>query len=506
MIRLPPTTVELTRRDLDWHHQRSANRLQRRARIRARVPCTEGDDRLSLSPYSQRRGDIPSPLFADDDPFPPVSTPEPEDTRVDRIVVRRNPHRREAERLLDQRADSSVAATDSSEDTLDTSSSGWEASGEEDEVPSPVDPNVRATEESDRANAQRTIRPRFDGATEPCSQSSRLFTPSGDPSHPSPTLPAMTHRDVSLSISARLRQISATAPTFASPLRFGEAALSSSPERRHTPRLVALQGPQQGARAVSVIRPSHPPRIISITSQISDLKLDEAEDESPTRQRLERFSPASDADLQSFRAAQRPASLSEEQGPPPSGQVMPPVSSTSTSAPRSPCSPSSSIAQSSPHSLAIDDCECVSQPLSSPETPNATGSHGRMARTPRTPASQVRVYDDKLSPTSQPQTPIGLPRNGIPRMSLGGSFTAPPIRRTRRRAVPDPWRFVGMRESGEPIFRRVLEGEGEQENVTDYERQTRRVDARNEESPRALNALEITPPRRQGRRSRAQYT
>ncbi|KAL9612335.1 MAG: hypothetical protein Q9167_003068 [Letrouitia subvulpina] len=61
-----------------------------------------------------------------------------------------------------------------------------------------------------------------------------------------------------------------------------------------------------------------------------------------------------------------------------------------------------------------------------------------------TSPSRIRVYDDRLPSHSQPQTPVGLPRNGLPRMgwtnpepppswSVGRPFSTMPVRRRRMR-------------------------------------------------------------------------
>jgi hypothetical protein len=44
---------------------------------------------------------------------------------------------------------------------------------------------------------------------------------------------------------------------------------------------------------------------------------------------------------------------------------------------------------------------------------------------PRTPHRSMRIYNDSLPRHSQPQTPIGLPRHGIPRMPFSATHTAP---------------------------------------------------------------------------------
>ena len=74
-------------------------------------------------------------------------------------------------------------------------------------------------------------------------------------------------------------------------------------------------------------------------------------------------------------------------------------------------------------------------PVSPPDTPQTPFGP---QRTPHTPGHPMQVYDDSLPSISQPQTPIGLPRRGIPPMSMAGSYTAPPPRwRGDARRGPD---------------------------------------------------------------------
>ena len=79
------------------------------------------------------------------------------------------------------------------------------------------------------------------------------------------------------------------------------------------------------------------------------------------------------------------------------------------------------------------------------------------------PRYAMRVFDDSLPATSQPQTPIGLPRHGIPYMggSALGARTAPPLRNRPRR--------YGMGGEGSPermrVIRAMRNSDSEQENL-----------------------------------------
>jgi hypothetical protein len=72
----------------------------------------------------------------------------------------------------------------------------------------------------------------------------------------------------------------------------------------------------------------------------------------------------------------------------------------------------------------------LSSSVESLQLPDPAQPSQQAPRTPRTPARSIRVYDDSIPAASQPQTPLGLPRHGIPPMSMAGSFTTTPIRRT----------------------------------------------------------------------------
>ena len=54
---------------------------------------------------------------------------------------------------------------------------------------------------------------------------------------------------------------------------------------------------------------------------------------------------------------------------------------------------------------------------------------------PRTPRRSIPIYNDSLPASSQPQTPAGLPRNGIPSMTMVGAYTAPPAPNPSRRRI-----------------------------------------------------------------------
>ncbi|KAL8779001.1 MAG: hypothetical protein Q9213_007150 [Squamulea squamosa] len=153
-----------------------------------------------------------------------------------------------------------------------------------------------------------------------------------------------------------------------------------------------------------------------------------------------------------------------------------------------------------------------SAPTSTPRTPSNSlpptynpvdenaQSHRRHHHNPTTPTSQsssinlhpthISIYNDSLPSHSQPQTPHGLPRNGLPRMSLQNPFYTAPARQgggLGQRRGPAVWnpdvfmtptraegrRNVGVIGDGRPMVMR----NDDQENVSrevEAERRERR--------------------------------
>lgn len=101
---------------------------------------------------------------------------------------------------------------------------------------------------------------------------------------------------------------------------------------------------------------------------------------------------------------------------------------------------------------------------------------------PSTTPRRIRIYDDRLPASSQPQTPARLPRNGLPHMPYGigiGIQTAPPGNGRRRRGSigveSTPTRRRGRTTEdqenlglGAEFSRRLVMDRGRGERVLDY--------------------------------------
>ena len=134
-----------------------------------------------------------------------------------------------------------------------------------------------------------------------------------------------------------------------------------------------------------------------------------------------------------------------------------------------------------------------------------TRSHRRYVPSPSPPPSaasrrSLRVYNDSLPASSQPQTPIGLPRNGLPPMnSMIGAYTAPAGGRTERhRGVELETRDSPTRRQGRWRMRgrRRDEGSGsneEQENLGIVTEAERRARERSEQRRRVPRDEELGP-------------
>ncbi|KAI4237017.1 MAG: hypothetical protein LQ349_002165 [Xanthoria aureola] len=129
-----------------------------------------------------------------------------------------------------------------------------------------------------------------------------------------------------------------------------------------------------------------------------------------------------------------------------------------------------------------------------PVSASENDSHIQYPYAPTAPASRsssitphpthISIYNDSLPSYSQPQTPVGLPRNGLPRMYLQNPYYTAPARpgAMRGRVVgnPDvfatPTRAEGRRGVGVGVIGdgRPVERYQEQENVSvDVERERR---------------------------------
>lgn len=116
----------------------------------------------------------------------------------------------------------------------------------------------------------------------------------------------------------------------------------------------------------------------------------------------------------------------------------------------------------------------VPPPYSPPPSPTRSS--------PSTTPRRIRIYDDRLPASSQPQTPARLPRNGLPHMPYGigiGIQTAPAGNGRRRRGsigvASTPTRRRGRTTEdqenlglGAEISRRLVMDSGRGERVLDY--------------------------------------
>ncbi|MCJ1314589.1 hypothetical protein MMC25_008271 [Agyrium rufum] len=98
-----------------------------------------------------------------------------------------------------------------------------------------------------------------------------------------------------------------------------------------------------------------------------------------------------------------------------------------------------------------------SHSASAPSTPSPTRISTPYPYPDLRPRRRIPVYNDALPSSSQPQTPIGLPRHGIPPLESGvlpvGARTAPPaMMRVRRVAARD------AAEGGSPVRRGAIVG------------------------------------------------
>ncbi|KAL9014160.1 MAG: hypothetical protein Q9173_001174 [Seirophora scorigena] len=109
-----------------------------------------------------------------------------------------------------------------------------------------------------------------------------------------------------------------------------------------------------------------------------------------------------------------------------------------------------------------------------PSTPSRSLSSPNIAATP----SRISIYNDNQSPSAQPQTPIGLPRHGIPPMPMQNPFFTAPVRAGARiRQGAAGWLHSAFATPSRAERRREVGGwarRHEQENVgVDVEAQRR---------------------------------
>ncbi|KAI4125875.1 MAG: hypothetical protein LQ338_004040 [Usnochroma carphineum] len=119
-----------------------------------------------------------------------------------------------------------------------------------------------------------------------------------------------------------------------------------------------------------------------------------------------------------------------------------------------------------PNTPTADENDCYPSSPYIPRTPPRSISSTSMTATP----TRISIYDDSLPAYFQPQTPIGLPRNGLPRMSLQNPFfTAPARAGTRSGRGVTGWLYSAFATPSRVERRRevgVWRGRDEQENVS----------------------------------------
>jgi len=108
--------------------------------------------------------------------------------------------------------------------------------------------------------------------------------------------------------------------------------------------------------------------------------------------------------------------------PPPFSSTSRNVSISSAYPPASPASP-----YTPPQRLASNSISpLIAQYTSMDRQPSASISPTTVP--PHTPFYRhIPVYDDRLSPSTQPQTPAGLPRNGVAAMATQNPFNIAPV-------------------------------------------------------------------------------
>lgn len=156
--------------------------------------------------------------------------------------------------------------------------------------------------------------------------------------------------------------------------------------------------------------------------------------------------------------------------PPPFSATSRNVSISNSLPPSSPASPHTPP----PRQTSVSISPSTNQPRTPPRRPSGTTVS---ISPPRNPSPRrVPVYNDNVSPTTQPQTPVGLPRHGIPAMhTQNAAFTAPVGRglgRFSSRAMAEWQAFATPTRRGTVA---VARGEMDQENVGRIPQEERRI-------------------------------
>jgi hypothetical protein len=511
MLRPQGSRIELTNRDLDWHHQRSALRIRRndfnsnmRFRIEERFR-RRTLSRDSASAYEFASADVP--------PFPaePVRSMNMQQWEQMLIQNRRNLSSDEFSPQLPRQGirDSVSDDPDSATDTLSTD---WETEDEDVAIPTSVDPNVRAADELEAEHRRAAARSHLDGTIDPRGLhplSASHEVPQHRIGQPFPGL-LPRHGPLPFSLPLRLRDISSNAPALGSPLRFSEAARSSSPERLSAPMAYVGSSLISEGRMGVLRFPDQPARTASFDSESFDLPQMGEIQSSPIRQRLEQFSPASDAELERLRTSVYRAQPQTMHRAYSEGDHGPPSTSSSTSE----SEPSFESAPSDTRfSISYEAAtQYQRQVQTSPIVPSRT-SRGRAMTSYELysplqyAAPSISVYNDPRDPSLEPETPVGLPRHGIPPTSLSEPMTAPPTRRARHVEMQDPrqWAAVGAlgRAAGRPTYDGDIAQENHRGDEESAETGQELADARmNEEGSPFQDRLEMTTPRRESGRPR----
>lgn len=104
--------------------------------------------------------------------------------------------------------------------------------------------------------------------------------------------------------------------------------------------------------------------------------------------------------------------------PPPFSATSRNVSISSAYPPSSPASPHTSPQRQSSNNILPS----IAQYDQSDHQPSIS-----ISPTAPPPPRRIAVYNDRLSPSQQPRTPAGLPRNGVPAMATHNPFNTAPV-------------------------------------------------------------------------------
>ncbi|MCJ1226841.1 hypothetical protein MMC12_003495 [Toensbergia leucococca] len=293
-----------------------------------------------------------------------------------------------------------------------------------------------------------------------------------------------------------------------SPLYISQAAVSSSPEKRLRP-FTNSSDPLTNEDSALLTRPPRRRRNYKPRSESYSFEASEAPSESPPpyQDLLENSSSTGPA-------SSPPSPIGTYHGIPihsspqnPFEKCPAPPCNTTFNTPRRLFSPThrviSSLGQTNPFG------GLPYSPSRTPPRPPLRYVPSPSPPPPFTPHRSMPVYNDRLPPSSQPQTPARLPRHGVPQ----AAFTAPVHRTGHPTSMPagptTPTRLpsrtpssiifrdgravrVEVREHGGRMERRGRDAD--QENVSVQEEAERRMGEWRDRGDGAEGALERTPP------------